>query len=56
MGAERADRIGSGVMVPADRFEPHEPDVQAVVRLEEALPPDHPGSGADFVKRGARIR
>ena len=25
-----------------DRFKPYAPDVQAVVRLEEALPPDHP--------------
>ncbi len=29
-------------MPPADRFKPYAPDVQAVVRLEEALPPDHP--------------
>ncbi|MDP8970094.1 MAG: IS1182 family transposase [Actinomycetota bacterium] len=29
-------------MVPADRFKPYAPDVGAVVRLEEALPPEHP--------------
>src|ERR671932_2369355 len=29
-------------MSPADRFKPYAPDVQAVVRLEEALPPEHP--------------
>jgi transposase len=29
-------------MPPADRFKPYAPDVGAVVRLEEALPPDHP--------------
>ncbi|CAA9580819.1 MAG: Mobile element protein [uncultured Thermomicrobiales bacterium] len=29
-------------MASADRFKPYAPDVQAVVRLEEALPPDHP--------------
>jgi transposase len=29
-------------MPPADRFKPYTPDVHAVVRLEEALPPDHP--------------
>jgi transposase len=29
-------------MLPADRFKPYEPDVQAVVRLQEALPPEHP--------------
>jgi transposase len=29
-------------MVPAERFKPYAPDVQAVVRLDEALPPDHP--------------
>ena len=26
----------------ADRFKPYLPDVQAVVRVEEALPPEHP--------------
>jgi transposase len=29
-------------MAPADRFKPYVPDVHAVVRLDEALPPDHP--------------
>ena len=29
-------------MSPADRFKPYAPDVHAVVRLEEALPADHP--------------
>jgi transposase len=29
-------------MMPADRFKPYAPDVHAVVRLDEALPPDHP--------------
>jgi transposase len=29
-------------MSSADRFKPYLPDVQAVVRLEEALPPEHP--------------
>ena len=29
-------------MSPTDRFKPYAPDVQAVVRLEEALPPEHP--------------
>jgi transposase len=29
-------------MPPSDRFKPYAPDVGAVVRLEEALPPDHP--------------
>src|SRR5882724_5302196 len=29
-------------MSPSDRFKPYAPDVQAVVRLEEALPPEHP--------------
>jgi len=29
-------------MLPAERFKPYAPDVHAVVRLEEALPPDHP--------------
>lgn len=29
-------------MMTADRFKPYAPDVHAVVRLEEALPPDHP--------------
>jgi transposase len=29
-------------MTPADRFKPYAPDVHAVVRLDEALPPDHP--------------
>ena len=29
-------------MASADRFKPYAPDVRAVVRLEEALPPDHP--------------
>src|SRR5215210_4390805 len=29
-------------MSAADRFKPYAPDVQAVVRLEEALPPEHP--------------
>ena len=29
-------------MSPGDRFKPYAPDVHAVVRLEEALPPDHP--------------
>ena len=29
-------------MPPADRFTPYTPDVHAVVRLEAALPPDHP--------------
>src|SRR4051794_2395386 len=29
-------------MLGADRFKPYAPDVQAVVRLEDALPPDHP--------------
>ena len=30
-------------MSSADRFKPYAPDVQAVVRLEAALPPEHPG-------------
>jgi transposase len=29
-------------MLPVDRFKPYAPDVRAVVRLEEALPPEHP--------------
>ena len=29
-------------MSALDRFKPYAPDVQAVVRLEEALPPEHP--------------
>ena len=29
-------------MLAADRFKPYAPDVQAVVRLEDALPPEHP--------------
>jgi transposase len=29
-------------MTPAERSKPYAPDVHAVVRLEEALPPDHP--------------
>jgi transposase len=29
-------------MSVADRFKPYAPDVQAVVRLDEALPPEHP--------------
>lgn len=29
-------------MTPAERFKPYAPDVHAVVRLDEALPPDHP--------------
>lgn len=29
-------------MMPAERFKPYAPDVHAVVRLDEALPPDHP--------------
>src|ERR671920_143674 len=29
-------------MSASDRFKPYAPDVQAVVRLEEALPPEHP--------------
>ena len=29
-------------MPSADRFKPYAPDVQAVVRLEQALPPEHP--------------
>jgi transposase len=29
-------------MLPAERFKPYAPDVQAVVRLDEALPPEHP--------------
>src|SRR5215211_8086169 len=29
-------------MMSAERFKPYAPDVHAVVRLEEALPPDHP--------------
>src|SRR5687767_9086112 len=29
-------------MSASDRFKPHAPDVQAVVRLDEALPPEHP--------------
>jgi transposase len=29
-------------MSATERFKPYAPDVQAVVRLEEALPPEHP--------------
>src|ERR671917_964815 len=29
-------------MMPAERFKPYAPNVHAVVRLDEALPPDHP--------------
>src|SRR4051812_12760320 len=29
-------------MMPAERFKPYVPDRHAVVRLDEALPPDHP--------------
>src|SRR5215217_6914128 len=29
-------------MSSPDRFKPYAPDVQAVVRLDEALPPEHP--------------
>jgi hypothetical protein len=28
---------------PPERLKPCAPDVHAVVRLEEALPPEHPG-------------
>jgi hypothetical protein len=28
-------------MSPAERFKPYAPDAQAVVRPDEALPPDH---------------
>src|SRR3954464_11769191 len=39
----RAGRPGRlSVMSAPDRFKPYAPDVQAVVRLEEALPPEHP--------------
>jgi transposase len=30
------------MVVPPERFKPYAPDVHAVVRLEEALPPEHP--------------
>ena len=30
------------VMSASDRFKSYAPDVQAVVRLDEALPPEHP--------------
>ena len=29
-------------MFLVNRFKPYQPDVQAVIRLEEALPPEHP--------------
>jgi hypothetical protein len=29
-------------MAPVDRFKPYAPAVRMVVRLEEALPPEHP--------------
>jgi len=29
-------------MFARDRFKPYAPDVQAVVRVEDALPPEHP--------------
>src|SRR5215217_3964052 len=29
-------------MMPAERFKPYAPNIRAVVRLEGALPPDHP--------------
>src|SRR5205823_14940428 len=35
-------RVGSRTMPPADRFKEYAPDVHAVVRLEEALPPGQP--------------
>ena len=34
--------VGFGAMSRADRFKPYAPDVRAVVRLDEALPADHP--------------
>ena len=39
-GQRRRGRVAG--MMPAERFKPYVPDVHAVVRLEEALPPDHP--------------
>ena len=36
------DRVGWRLCHLPDRFKPYAPDVQAVVRLEEALPPEHP--------------
>src|SRR3712207_3162408 len=42
MASERPVSVGSCAMASADRFKPYAPDVEAVVRLEEALPPDHP--------------
>src|SRR5438093_12927843 len=35
-------RVASGAMSTTDRFKPYAPDVQAVIRLEDALPAEHP--------------
>src|ERR1041384_6837481 len=38
----RPGRLGRMTEVPPGRFKPYAPDVSAVVRLDEALPPEHP--------------
>src|SRR5918997_2637638 len=42
MAAGRPVGVASCAMASADRYKPYAPDVRAVVRLEEALPPEHP--------------
>src|ERR687894_954012 len=42
MAAGRPVGVASWAMASTDRFKPYAPDVRAVVRLEEALPPEHP--------------
>src|SRR5215217_2977316 len=43
-------------MSSSDRFKPYLPDVQAVVRLEEALPPEHPIDVFVDLVRGVKLR
>src|SRR6059058_1966107 len=43
-------------MSSSDRFKPYAPDVQAVVRLEEALPPEHPIHVFVDLVRGVDLR
>src|SRR5829696_8459138 len=43
-------------MSSSDRFKPYLPDVQAVVRLEEALPPEHPIHVFVDLVRGVKLR
>src|SRR3954467_12497790 len=43
-------------MSATERFKPYAPDVQAVVRLEEALPPEHPIHVFVDLVHGAELR